>query len=234
MASFWPLVKLQQVDLEIVEINKKKANLDTGASLEQEAQEAKKILAEKLKFFHDSQKSLKDLELQLATVESHRKKIEDKLFSGSYTNPKELSSWEKEVELLKKQQSSLDDKILPKMDELENLEKELAKLKDEVKDLEERARQRKADYERELQELEDKLKILKDRKEKSKELCDPELLTKYEEIKAKRDGIAVVKVIRNNCGGCFMNLPQGLLKRVQERHLEFCSNCGRILYAEGE
>jgi uncharacterized protein len=234
MASVRPLVKLQQIDLEIMEASQKLANLDPGESLELEQENTRKALADKQSLHHDLLKALKNLELQLASIEEHKKKFENKLFSGASSNPKELSSWEKEIEGLKHQQNELEDKILLKMDEIEKQEIEITQLKAAVAEAQIKVQNHKTAYEKDQKDLKDTLISLKEKREKNLQTCEPLILGKYEEIKTKRNGIAVVKVIRGNCGGCFINLPQGLLRKVQERQIEFCSSCGRILYVDSE
>ncbi len=56
----------------------------------------------------------------------------------------------------------------------------------------------------------------------AKELVDPRLLTSYEKIrKSYRNGLAVVPVERDACGGCFYAIPpqkQSEIKPAQKDH----------------
>ncbi len=72
------------------------------------------------------------------------------------------------------------------------------------------------------------------KREKFMETLDKDLWNKYQDLKEQKDGLAIAKISKGFCGGCLMNLPESVIKRVQQRTLEFCSNCGRILYTDGE
>lgn len=71
-------------------------------------------------------------------------------------------------------------------------------------------------------------------REKSKEielLIEPRLLTAFKRIrKNARNGLAVVSVQRDACGGCFNKIPaQRQLDIRQRKKIIVCEYCGRIL-----
>lgn len=64
---------------------------------------------------------------------------------------------------------------------------------------------------------------------------DPRLLTSYEKIrKSYRNGLAVVPVERDACGGCFNAIPPQKQSEIkQHKKVMICENCGRVLVDEG-
>ncbi len=68
----------------------------------------------------------------------------------------------------------------------------------------------------------------------AKEQVDPRLLTSYEKIrKSFRNGLAVVPVERDACGGCFNAIPPQKQSEIkQHKKIMICENCGRILVDE--
>jgi predicted nucleic acid-binding Zn-ribbon protein len=60
---------------------------------------------------------------------------------------------------------------------------------------------------------------------------DSRLLTSYEKIrKSYRNGLAVVPVERDACGGCFYYIPPQKQSEIkQHKKVMVCENCGRIL-----
>ncbi|MBI3754791.1 MAG: hypothetical protein HY265_01330, partial [Deltaproteobacteria bacterium] len=60
----------------------------------------------------------------------------------------------------------------------------------------------------------------------------PSLLKRYETIKQKRQGIAIVSVEGDACQGCYMNIPPQIYIQLQKgpSNLIFCPHCHRILY----
>ena len=60
---------------------------------------------------------------------------------------------------------------------------------------------------------------------------EPRLLTAYKRIRGNaRNGLAVVTVARDACGGCFNNIPpQRQLDIKSRKKIIVCEYCGRIL-----
>lgn len=57
------------------------------------------------------------------------------------------------------------------------------------------------------------------------------MLTAYERIRGNyKNGLAVVTVERDSCGGCFGKIPpQRQLELKQRKKIILCEHCGRIL-----
>ncbi|MBO5855623.1 MAG: hypothetical protein J6Q62_03070, partial [Alistipes sp.] len=70
--------------------------------------------------------------------------------------------------------------------------------------------------------------------ETAKEPIDERLLTAYNRIRSNvRNGLAVVTVTRDACGGCFNRIPpQRQVDIRQGKKLIVCEYCGRILVSE--
>lgn len=68
----------------------------------------------------------------------------------------------------------------------------------------------------------------------AREHVDPRLLASYEKIrKSYRNGLAVVPVERDACGGCFNAIPPQKQSEIrQHKKVMICENCGRILVDE--
>ena len=60
---------------------------------------------------------------------------------------------------------------------------------------------------------------------------DENLLNIYQRIRTKvQNGLAVVSIERNACGGCFNTIPpQKQLDISLHKEIVFCEHCGRIL-----
>jgi predicted nucleic acid-binding Zn-ribbon protein len=68
----------------------------------------------------------------------------------------------------------------------------------------------------------------------AREHVDGRLLTSYDKIrKSYRNGLAVVPVERDACGGCFNAIPPQKQSEIrQHKKVMICENCGRILVDE--
>ncbi len=74
-------------------------------------------------------------------------------------------------------------------------------------------------------------KVLAAKSTEAKEKVDPRLLTAYERIRASyRNGLAVVSIMRDSCGGCFNVIPPQRQSEIrQHKKIIVCEHCGRIL-----
>lgn len=65
----------------------------------------------------------------------------------------------------------------------------------------------------------------------AKDAVDPRLLTSYKKLRhSYRNGLAVVQVERDACGGCFYSIPPQKQSEIrQHKKIMVCENCGRVL-----
>ena len=98
--------------------------------------------------------------------------------------------------------------------------------------------EREEDLERkkgELEEIKEETKIeeekLKSKSEKIESFIEPRLLTAFKRIrKNARNGLAVVTIQRDACGGCFNKIPpQRQMDIASRKKIIVCEYCGRIL-----
>lgn len=82
-----------------------------------------------------------------------------------------------------------------------------------------------------VEETEKEEEELMMRSKESEELIEDRLLTAYKRIrKNARNGLAVVQIARDACGGCFNKIPpQHQLDICMHKKIIVCEYCGRIL-----
>jgi len=66
---------------------------------------------------------------------------------------------------------------------------------------------------------------------KGREAVDERLLSSYERIrKSYRNGLSVVGIQRDSCGGCYNSIPPQRQSEIRQRKkIIVCETCGRIL-----
>ena len=234
MSQVWQLVRVQQIDNQVADNLKKLEELDPGENVLKELEELQAACLEAAGDLRKKQASLKDKDLEVQKIVTQIKSFEKKLYSGDSKNPKELSGWQQEIDNLKKSQSTIEDEMLFLMEEIEAAE---AGINEQDKAIGQKKEEHQ-NVQKSFLETTDKLKQenenLAMKREKFMETLDKDLWNKYQDLKEQKDGLAIAKISKGFCGGCLMNLPESVIKRVQQRTLEFCSNCGRILYTDGE
>lgn len=82
-----------------------------------------------------------------------------------------------------------------------------------------------------IKETEKEEKEYLESSEKAKEKVDDRLLTAYQRIRQNyRNGLAVVPILRDSCGGCFNIIPPQRQAEIhQHKKIIVCEHCGRIL-----
>ena len=179
---------------------------------------------------------IKDLETAI-----HNKKIAIKESEGliaKYTeqqnnvrNNREFDSLSKEVEFQKLEIELSEKRIREYTSELANKKESIASssvlLKERLEDLDRK--------QRELEEITSETQIeeerLKAKSEKIEGNIEARLLTAFKRIrKNARNGLAVVTVQRDACGGCFNKIPpQRQMDIASRKKVIVCEYCGRIL-----
>jgi hypothetical protein len=105
------------------------------------------------------------------------------------------------------------------------------KAEEKISVLEEALTSKKAELERIIIDTEKEEKELEADADAAREKVDPRMLTAYERIrKSYVNGLAVVPVLRDSCGGCFNVIPPQRQSEIRQRKkILVCEHCGRIL-----
>ena len=105
------------------------------------------------------------------------------------------------------------------------------KTEDKIREVEEALKVKRAELEKITADTEKEEKVLSGKSEAAKEKVDPRLLLAYERIRTSyRNGLAVVPIHRDSCGGCFNVIPPQRQSEIrQHKKIIVCEHCGRIL-----
>lgn len=228
------LTELQVIDLEIAELDGKMAA--EQASLDKDRQ-----------VFEERRASITDLEERIAGLETRHRELEAELadelgrikerqskMMQVQTN-REYQSLLKEIEDGKKANKDREDEMVQLLEQKESLEKILEEQKaicaDETKEI--------ASSEKEVASLvagltSEKTTIEKKRNSKAKGV-NGSLLKRYDMLRSRRNGRAVVAVADGVCQGCFMSIPPQQYNEVLKGDkMLSCPTCQRILYSQPE
>ncbi len=166
-----------------------------------------------------------EIEDAKASVERYKSQLNDVKNNREYdTLSKEIEFQELEIELCNK-------KIREAGVKVEDRNKDLAQAEELIKDRQIALEEKKSELDEIMGETraeEEKLK------EKAKELelkIEERLLTSYKRIrKNARNGLGIVYVQRDACGGCFNKIPpQRQLDIKMHKKIIVCEYCGRIM-----
>ena len=224
------LIELQKLDLDIDKINVKKRELpEKVAQMDEEFTAYTASMDESKKKFDELNKRHAEKEDKLKRGIETLKKTKERLFEVK-TN-KEYQAILKEIEMLENKNSEAEDEIISVLEELDHVRVDLKAKEKEFNAYRLQYEKEKKRIEGEISRLEvdssDCIKI----DDNLRRQIRHELLKKYDTIKGKRNGLAVVSVWKEVCGGCHMNIPPQLYIELQRStDLLFCPNCNRIMY----
>lgn len=203
---------------------------------------------------------VKDLEDELAGLKTRIGKIEDELKEmdenianrkitnkesealvkkyqkqqNNVKNNREFDALSKEIELQKLDIQLGEKRIREAADEMQAKTEYLDTSKKAIKDKEKNLKQKKEELEHIIEETDVEEKSLIKKSKDLQSRIEERLLQAYHRIRSSyKNGLAVVTVQRDACGGCYNAIPpQTQMEIRQHKKIIVCEHCGRILVDE--
>ena len=227
------LYNLQKIDSKIDEINKLKGELplevqdleDEVAGLRTRIENIGKEIDELNQLTRQRKDEIEQAKALIAKYEEQQRNVRNNREFDSLS--KEIEYQELEIELAEKRLKEYSGEIKAKKKLAEDAEAVIA---DRKVDLE----QKKAELDSIDQETAKEMESLREQEAKAQSMIDTRLLTAYKRIRNNvRNGLAVVTVKRDACGGCFNRIPpQRQFEIRQSKKIIVCEYCGRILVSD--
>ena len=224
------LVELQKIDAQVFQFKKELAEQPALQKKLEETFEKKKahlkVAEEEMKAFQVKQKT-KEMDLQ--SKEDKITKLQSQLFS--LKSNKEYAAMEMEIKGVKADKSILEDDILKMLDVVEEIKSKITQEKAALAEEEKRFKAEVDALKKKSGDLQAEIATFEEKRKAYTPNIDSKLLTQYERILKSREGIALVPVRNNACGGCHMGLPPQAVNEIQmSDKLIVCEECARMLY----
>lgn len=227
------LLKLQEIDTAIDKNKYLLANLPELTDIKEAETQNGDLNKLKSKLEEDSAKEKQILNKQNDELDSLNQKIkkeEQKLFSGSIGNPKELASIQQEVGSLNNKRDTLETATLEQMDKVGDLGKKIALIDQKLSGLEAKTGELQATLAQKKDEINVVLKGFIEQRQQMAKTIDEELLTDYDDTRQRKDGIGAAALIDGICQACHVEVPETELEEIiKSERPDCCPNCGRIL-----
>ena len=224
------LFNLQQIDTAIDKIRIVRGELPLEVQdLEDEIiglETRVKNYTDEVNVFEDTivqkKQQMKDSLSLIKKYEEQQNKVRNNREFDSLT--KEIEFQNLEIQLSEKRIKEAKANIADKNEFVEKVQAELDERKSDLK-------HKKAELDDIIKETEKEEKSLMKQSGKAEEIMDERLLTAYKRLRTNaRNGLAVVTVSRDACGGCFNNIPpQRQMDIRMRKKIIVCEYCGRIL-----
>lgn len=224
------LVQLQKVESKLDEIGILKGELPMEvADLEDEIQglHARQLRIEEeingiTEFIEQKKNAIKDAQALIKKYEKQSENVKNNREFEAIN--KEIEMQQLEVKLCEKHIKDANEEIAEKAVALEKAKKALSTKEGVLNG-------KKGELEKIIAATEKEEKQFNQRASDARSHVDQRLLASYEKIRSSyRNGLAVVPVERDACGGCFYYIPPQKQSEIKQRKkIMVCENCGRIL-----
>ncbi|MCB6901879.1 C4-type zinc ribbon domain-containing protein [Hoylesella buccalis] len=205
-----------ELPLEVQDLEDEIAGLTTRMEkIKTEIDEFKKAITQKKA----------DITSAESSVERYKKQLDEVKNNREYdTLTKEIEFQSLEIELCNK-------KIKEALIKVEEKNADLAEADELIKDRTAALKEKKEELDEIMQETRDEEEKLKNKASELEGAIEPRLLSSFKRIrKNSRNGLGIVYVQRDACGGCFNKIPpQRQLDIKMHKKVIVCEYCGRIM-----
>ncbi|TAF56510.1 MAG: hypothetical protein EAZ62_01080 [Sphingobacteriia bacterium] len=224
------LLRLQKTDSKLDEIQVLKGELpmevkdleDEILGLNTRQTRIEEVINGMTEFIEGRKNAIKDAEALIAKYEKQ---------SDNVKNNREFEAINKEVEMQQLEVKLCEKQIRDANEDLAEKVKALEIAKKEVATKEGVLNHKKGELEKIIADTEKEETALNKLSADARAHIDDRLMYSYDRIrKSYRNGLAVVPVERDACGGCFNSIPPQRQSEIRlHKKIIVCENCGRIL-----
>jgi predicted nucleic acid-binding Zn-ribbon protein len=224
------ICKLQKIDSKIDEINKLRGELPMEVKdLEDEIEGLNTRISH---IDHEIQIINNDI-LSKQNIQAEARELLKKYEKqqNNVKNSREFEAINKEIELNELEIKACDKKIKDANYEKEEQNAQKAKIELMIQEKQELLKIKATELSKITEETEKEEKELLIQREQAAMAVEPRLLTAYNRIRGSyRNGLAVVPVERDSCGGCYNVIPPQRQSEIRLRKkMIVCEHCGRIM-----
>ena len=223
------LMELQKIDTQLRQLESLKGDLPNQVKkLNQELTEAETSLETQEKRGVDFKKEAGVIEMEIKALEGKQKKYQGQLFEVK-TN-REYDAVTHEIESVKIEIGKKESRLIELMDLVENGGKFIEEARNLIIRLKGEFERKNSDLQKKQEATERDEIALKDKRDRALRGIEPKWIGSYERIRNAKNGLALVPVVLNACGGCHKKLPPQRVLEIREGdRLFMCDVCGRML-----
>ena len=224
------LIDIQKIDQVVRTLNTKKQTLpEKAAELDESFRFGKERIDEERTGLEGLNKLHREKESELKAGQEKLRKARERLLEVK-TN-KEYQAILTEIETIEKTNGKVEEEILVLYDRIDERKGSLKTHEKEFEAVSTKFETERKKIDEEMASLDGALQEQKARFDALIGNLEPDLRRRYEMIKVRRNGIAIVAVRKGVCCGCNMNLPPQFYNELQRSdQILCCPNCNRLLY----
>lgn len=226
------LVELQKIDSEILKMEKGRQHIPARIKeIDGTLAGMRRSLQQEMEQLDEAEMARRMAESDLRAEKEQIRKWETRL--NEVRNNRDYQALSREIESARKANLALEDEILRKMQEIEELKISTDKQKFHLQEAESKLLAEKAELEKELARIDSEISQRRQGRQQAAERVEKRFFQQYQLVSSRRDGIAVVPVLDEHCQGCHMGIPPQLYNLVlRGDEVRTCPHCMRIIYYE--
>jgi len=224
------LYRLQLLETSLDDAKARLEEIDATLHNNEAIREAKKTLTARASDHQHANATVTDLELEIESLTNKQTEVNELLYSGKLTNPKELQERQDEMESLKRRQVKLENELVAARESLKQFEIAHDEAKAKFSEVETEQHSQHDHLLEEQQDLKLQMKNWLTERKAVLEDVDPKYHKMYKRIKQQKQGKAVVRLDDIMCSACHGEQNLTVIHQVrQSNDIVHCTNCGRIL-----
>jgi predicted nucleic acid-binding Zn-ribbon protein len=229
------LLVVQEHDLALDRLRHRRATLPERAELEANARALATIGGQ-----------LAELGTQRDTVRAEEKRLDDeaqalgaraaevdqKLYSGTVTSPRELQAMQADIDMLKRHRTDLEDHELEVMEQRETLDNEITTREGDQKRLQDDATRLQSVIATQEAEIDAEAATETAARSEAASGISAALLSNYQRRREQNRGAGAARLVGTTCQACHLTIPSTEAERIRRsegNEVAYCDNCGAIL-----
>ena len=230
--SMEKLIELQGIDTKLRDLNDLLGDLPSKVDeLNQQEESIKNSLVENKERMKELEVESHKGEVRIAEINDKVNKLKDQLFL--VTNNKQYDALMHEIDHMKEERSTIETETLSFLEEKESLIESVKTMESELGSLSNDLTIRREKLESVISESAEEKLFLEEKRSQKVEGIDLNIVSIYNRVFGARDGLAVVNLSGNGCGGCGAHVPMQKVTEVRANTgIHHCDVCGRFLYSE--
>lgn len=227
------LVSLQELDLKIDQLNKQKNALPAALkTIDDQIVGLSKQLAAKTTALEEVQKKERQSRAALDMNKERGTRANEKL--SSVGNSGEFQAANREIDQLKKHQTTLDEQIKGFGTEITASTSETQKLQAQIAELKAKRESEGQKVSGEGSQLSGQAAELTAKRAEYTPHVERRMLALYDRVRAGRAGVGIAPAVGGRCAVCNMVVPPQMYNELQKgKEMHTCPSCSRILYIPG-
>ena len=229
--SMQHLIELQEIDNQLQDLNSLLGDLPKRVN---EMNQEEDVLSTNLK---KNKIHLKEIrvefhksEVKVEEIDNKIDKIKDQLFL--VTNNKQYDALSHEIDYLKEEKSRIESKILIFLGEKDELKNNIESEEIQLKSLADELVNRKKKLKTMLSKSADEKSVLEQKRQEKVQQIDSNTIALYNQVSGARDGLAVIHLSGNSCGGCGAAITMQTISEIRSNNTIYrCDICSRFVYS---